>query len=137
MDEQQKISDDFAEQEFARFTDTMDIDTDSKGMNDEDRKGFEASKRTVLRAIKSGAMVINDDGLPQYTPQRSKDTTVITFHEPTGANLMAMDQAREGANMTKMNKVLGEITKTTPARMAGLKYYDYNVCSSVLSLFLG
>ncbi len=132
-----KVSLELAEAEFEKFLDAMDIDADPRGMSDEDRAGFDNSKRTFIRAVQRGALVFNDSGLPVFTPQRSKSTEPITFYEPTGATLMAIDQAKKNADVSKTFKVLAETTKTTPKTFSAMALADVNVCTAVLGLFMG
>jgi hypothetical protein len=134
-----KISAEVAEMEFDKFVDAMDIDVDPVGMNDEDRAGFNNAKRTFLRAVRCGSLIVNDNGEPVFTPQRAKSKSdgPITFYEPTGATLMQVDQAKKDADVSKTFKVLGEMTKTTPKTFSNLALPDVNVCSAVLGLFMG
>lgn len=126
-----------AEAEFDRFVDAMDIDADPTDMSDEDKKGLQQSRRTVVKAIMNGSLMIEADGTPVYTPRRSKDVTPIRFREPTGADLMEMDKAKAGADINKTFKILAAITSTSPARFANLVMSDLNVCSAVMVLFTG
>lgn len=132
-----KISSEIAEKEFQRFADDMDLDLDPTAMNDEDKESLTDSRRRMVRAIQDGSMIINSSGLPEYTPRRSKRDTPITFYEPTGASLLAIDQAKRNADVSKTFKILAEITKETPALFSALMVSDVKVCTAVLGLFMG
>jgi hypothetical protein len=133
-----KISVEMAEQEFERFGEAMDLDFDTSFMDEEDRKGFEGSKRRIVKAIMSGAMIINDEGCPVYTPQRAQgDVNPITFYEPTGATYMAMDRKKKTEDMGKMMALMADYTQTSSGLFAKMKNADFKVCLAVTTLFLG
>jgi len=132
----EKIGADVAEQEFQRFADAMDLDISPEPMDDEDRAGFEKQKRRIIRAMVAGALVIDEDGQPVFTPQAS-DSAPVTFHEPDGAALMSMDKRKKGEDMGKMMAIMGAITKTNAKTFSAMKQRDLNVCIAITTLFLG
>lgn len=131
-----KISQEMAEQEFDRFLDAMDIEADPVDMDEDDKKGFDQQKRRVVAAIMSGNVVIDNDGQPIFTPKRSGGDP-ITFHEPTGASLMAMDRKKKTEDVGKMYATMADMTKEPPKRFANMKYADLKVCTAITTLFLG
>lgn len=132
-----KIVKEVAEQEFTRFVEAMDLDVNPVDMDAEDKKGFEQQKDRIISAIQSGALVINDDGEPVFTPQRTKGADAITFHEPTGASLMAMDRKKKTEDIGKLYASMGEITKTHASTFSKMKMPDLKVCMAITTLFLG
>ena len=133
-----KIAADVAEAEFLRFTETMDLDVDKADMDEDDARGFEKQKARIIKALMAGSLVINDDGEPVFTPcQSGPDAVPITFHEPTGASLMAMDGKKKNADVSKMFSVMGNMTKTSSATFSKMVNRDLNVCLAVTTLFLG
>lgn len=133
-----KISPEMAEQEFNRFGEAMDLDFDVSVMDEDDAKGFEQAKRRIVKAITSGAMVINEDGSPVYTPQRVQgDVNPITFYEPTGATYMAMDRKKKTEDMGKMMALMADYTQTSSGLFSKMKNADFKVCLAVTTLFLG
>lgn len=134
-----KISFELAEHEFEKFAEAMDLDVDPVGMSDEDKVGLLEAKRVFVKAVQSGALIVDDEGQPVFTPQRpgSKVKDPITFYEPTGATLMEIDKAKSGADVSKTFKVLGNLTKTSTARFSGLMYSDLKVCTALMGLFMG
>lgn len=125
-----------AEAEFNRFAEMMDLDLDVTTMDEDDKRGFESQKSKVVNAIQSGALVINDQGEPVFTPQSLDDAEPITFYEPTGATFMAMDKRKKNEDMGKMMSMLGDATKTHPSTFSRMKNRDFRVCQALLSLFL-
>ena len=132
------VTDEVAADELDRFFEVMDLDTDRKHMDDEDRAGFDAAVRTLKRAMKSGRLTINGNGEPVYSPQSvDPDGGAITFHEPDGAAYMEMDRRKKGHDVAKMVAVMAAMTKQPPALFSRMKQRDYKVCNAITMLFLG
>lgn len=132
-----KISVEMAEQEFDRFAESMDLDFDTTGMDAEDSKGFDHNKGIILKAIQKGALIIDDKGQPVYTPQRTDGAKAITFKEPTGASLMAMDGGKKTEDVKKLYHVMADVTETDAKVFSSMKMADLKVCMAVITLFLG
>lgn len=132
-----KVAKEVAEQEFSRFVECMDLDVDPADMDEDDRKGFNQQKDRVIAAIQSGALVISDKGEPTFTPQRSNDADAITFYEPTGASLMAMDRKKKTEDIGKLYAAMGDMTKTHANVFSKMKMADLKVCMAITTLFLG
>jgi hypothetical protein len=132
-----KITKDFAEMEFTRFCEAMDIDNTPDNMTEEDYQSFLGQKSKVVRAIMRGSLFVNDDGEPVYTTQRDKEPRKLTFYEPEGKNLMVMDKKKRDEDVTKMFATLGSMTKTSASTFASMKMSDLKVCLAVGVLFLG
>lgn len=132
-----KIAKEVAEQEFSRFVEFMGLDADLAHMDEDDRKSFTQQKDRVVAAIQSGALVISDKGEPTFTPQRSNDTDAITFYEPTGASLIAMDRKKKTEDIGKLYAAMGDMTKTHTKVFSKMKMADLKVCMAITTLFLG
>lgn len=132
---EKKVATEVAEAEFSRFIEAMDLDVDPKDWSDEDKKSFEDTKRKVIRAMERGDLVINDDGLPVFTPTMG-NREPFTFHEPTGTTLMAIDQAKKGANVSAAFKMLADMTQTDATRFSKMANRDLKVCQALQALFL-
>lgn len=126
-----------AEAEFDRFVEAMDIEASTADMDAEDKKGFNEQKDRIVKAVMSGALIINDNGEPVYTPARTKDADALTFHEPTGASLMAMDRKKKTEDVGKLYATMGDMTKTHANTFSKMKMPDLKVCMAVTTLFLG
>ncbi len=133
-----KVVREVAEHEFDRFVECMDLDVDTAGMDSEDLTAFTKQKNRIIRQIERGALVINDEGEAVYTPQNkgSKHTDAITFHERTGASLMAMDGKKKGHDVAKTYAVLADMCKVHPSVFAGLKGTDVKVCEALFALLM-
>ena len=131
------IGSDVAENEFLRFIETMDLDVDPDGMDDEDKSNLKDARRRIVRAISGGALVINEDGDPVYTPKVGADRNPITFYEPDGGSIMAMDTKKRGHDVAKLYATMADLTKTSVAKFTKMKQRDLSVCQAITVLFLG
>ena len=134
-----KVDRESAEAEFARFVDLMALDLDESTLDDEDKKGLRENKRHIIEALMAGSLVVNDHGEPIFTPVRANSSShsPITFHEPTGAALMEMDRKADGKNVGKIVDVMTHVTKTSAAKITGLRNPDFKVCLAIMMLYLG
>ena len=102
-----------AEQEFKDFLTNMDIYVNDGEMDLDERSQFLKNKGRIIRAIQCGDLTFNEDGEAVYKPFKDgssyKDS--ITFHERTGATIMAMDNRKKGHDAAKMYAMLGDLTK--------------------------
>lgn len=137
MDEN-KVATEVAEAEFDRFVEAMDLDLDTAGMDAEDLTQHNKLKARIIRAVEKGTLVFNEDGEAVYTPQhrRSKHNDPITFHERTGASLMAMDGKKKGHDVAKTYAVLADMCKVHPSVFAGLVGSDVKVCEALFALLM-
>lgn len=136
MSEEPKVSFEVAESEFDRFADLMDLDLDMSKMDEDDKKEFEKQRRRVINAIQSGSLAINDKGEPIFSPARSKGVEPLTFHEPTGAALMAMDRKKKTEDIGKLYAAMGEITKSHANVFSKMAMTDLKICMAITTLFL-
>ena len=132
------VAPEVAEHEFDRFADAMDLDVDTSKMDEEDLTGFEKQKRRILKAIGNGSFLFKDAGEAVYTPRhaKSKHKDAITFHERTGASLMAMDGKKKGHDVGKMYAVLADMCKVHSSVFAGLVGTDVKVCEALFSFLM-
>lgn len=137
VEKQEAVVKEVAELEFDRFVDLMGIDLDPSTMDDEDKKGLVLQKSRIIKAIQRGSLVVNEKGEPVYTPQRKSGADSITFHCPTGAALMEMDKKQLNHDITKSITVLASISKTNQAVFSNMELPDLNVCTAILTVFLG
>jgi hypothetical protein len=135
MTQKEKMTDEFVEQEIARFAEAMDLDLDPKGMDDDDRKSLEAAKRRLARAMQSGQLVFDDRGQPVFTPMDGTET--ITFKEPKGTAFISMDQRKKDHDIERLFTVMSEITGMNRDTFAKMMNRDVKVCIAITNLFLG
>ncbi len=130
------VAKEVAELEMQRFIEKMDLDLEEKDMDDEDKKGYKIHKERIIKAICKGSLVIDEEGIPTYTPVRSENKNPITFHEPTGSTMIASDRKKDHEIYGKVYASLGQSTKNSPAIFNKMKSKDLNVCISIHTLFL-
>lgn len=138
MSKENVVAREVAEEEFDRFADEMDLDLDTSAMDAEDLTAFNKQKGRLVRAIERGSLAINENGEAVYTPQNpgSKHHDPITFHERTGASLMAMDGKKKGHDVAKTYAVMADMCKVHPSTFAGLKGTDVKVCEALFALLM-
>lgn len=130
------VAPDVALAEFERFAEAMDLDLDPKGMDENDRRGFENAKRRFLTALEKGHLIVNDQGEPVFTPTIG-DRTPITFYEPTGETMTTMDLKKAGHDIEKGIVAMAHHTKQPPVRYIKMANRDLRVCQAISILFLG
>ena len=132
------IAREVAESEFERFVDGMDLYLDTSKMDAEDLTGFLKQKERILRAIERGSLIINEDSEAVYTATnpRSKYTEAITFHERSGASLMAMDGKKKGHDVAKTYAILADMCRVPPGVFAGFVGTDVKVCEALFALLM-
>lgn len=131
-----RLDQETAEHEFERFLDAMDILADEGDMGEEDLTSFRAQKTRVIRALRQGHLVINDNGEAVYTPHRTEGVDPLTFHERTGASIMAMDGKKKGEDVRKMYAVMGDLCKVEPGLFSQLRGADIKTCEALFALLM-
>ena len=128
-----------AEAEFERFADIQDLDIDTGEMDAEDKSTFDNQKRRLLLALMKGSLIINEIGLPVYTPHNSESTFTdpITFHAPGGADFIQMDRKKKNYDITKTHALLASMTKLPETTFLNLKGGDYLMCTAIIGFFMG
>lgn len=125
-----------AQAEFDRWAEAMDLDLDPAYMDSEDRTSFERQKRRVINALQRGSLVISEAGEAVYTPQKSQNCEPLTFHERTGASLMAMDGKKKNQEASKTYAVMADICQTHPKTFAAMKGEDIKVCEALFAFLM-
>lgn len=129
------VSLDMAEVEFDRFCDAMDLDVDPAQMDSDDLNSFTKTKNRLLKAITDGSLMINDNGEAVYTPKKT-DVGPITFHERTGASIMAMDGKKKNHQVAQMYAVMSDMTGMHTKVFANLKGIDIKICEAIFVLLM-
>ncbi len=134
----QVITKEIAELEFDRFIDLMDIDIDESTLDDEDKTAFNKQKSRMIKSMMRCALVISEDGEAIYTPWKSGDdrSSPITFHERTGASVMAADGKKKGHDAAKTYAVMADMTKQNAKLFANLKGPDIKTCEAIFALLM-
>lgn len=133
-----KVDIETANTEFDRFADEMDLDLDVSAMDQEDLTSFNKMRNRLIRSMQRGDLVINESGEAVFTPSRpgSKYKEAITFHERTGASLMAMDGKKRGHDVAKTYAIMGDMCGIHPKSFAMLAGSDIKICESIFALLM-
>lgn len=133
-----QVGEETAEQFFNTWCEEMDVENDENYFDAEDLKAFTKQKRKLTKAIVSGALTFNDEGEAVYTPQnrKSKNHDPITFHERTGASIMAMDGKKAGHDARKMYAIMADMCRVPPNVFAGLVGTDGKLCEAICVLLM-
>lgn len=133
-----KVNKEVAEQEFETWVDAMDLDLDTSEMDAEDLTAFNKQKKRIIKAIMRGSLVFNENDEAVYTPHRpgTQHKEPITFHERTGAAIMAMDGKKQGHNVAKMYAVLADMCKVHPKTFAMMVGEDIKLCEALFALLM-
>jgi hypothetical protein len=133
-----KVNLEVAEQEFEKWADAMDLDLDTSGMDAEDLTGYNKQKKRIIKAIMRGHLVFNENDEAVYTPHRpqTQHKDPITFHERSGASIMAMDGKKKGSDISKMYAVLADMCKVHPKIFAMMYGEDIKVCEALFALLM-
>lgn len=127
-----------AEQAFEEWAEAMDIELSKESMDAEDQTAYNRNKERIIKAIMRGHLTFNDDQLAVYTPWRpgSRYTDPLTFHERTGASLMAADRHKQDKTVTKMYAMLGDMCRVDQKVFSGLVGTDIKVCEAIYSFLM-
>jgi hypothetical protein len=133
-----KIAEDVSEFEFEKFLDANDVLADAEDMDEKELKTFSQHKKRILRAIQSGALTIDENGVASYTPTHpdSPYTDAITFKQRTGATLLAADSRKDGQDAAKTYSMMASMTGLPPKVFSGLIGKDIKVPEAIFILLM-
>jgi hypothetical protein len=132
-----RIGRDVAESELRRFMTSMRLVISMKGMDAEDRTQLDLSKRRIINAILDGRLVIDQGGIPIYTPRDSEDKTPIRFPRPKGADFMEADLIKKNHDVTKSFAIMAASSHESIERYGAMESTDLFVCQSIVGLYMG
>ena len=138
MKEENKVSEEFAEEEFNRFSEEMDLDLDTSEMDTETIDAFNRQKKRLINALMNGSLIINDAGEAVYTPRKEKSgyKEAITFHERTGASVMAIDSFKKNQDIRKTYAIMASMTELPSNVFSKLVGVDIKTCEAIFALLM-
>lgn len=132
----QTVDRETAEQEFVRFCDMMDLDLEAEDMTEDDRASFTRQRETILAAIESGHVSVDDEGQPTiHLKKPVGEMSTLTLYEPTGSTFLARDKGKQ--DVSKMYSMITDMAHVPPGSLAKLKNRDLKVIQAIAVLFLG
>ncbi len=129
-----KINKEMAEQEFNRWCEAMDIETDVEFFQEDEEYQFTKNKRKVVKSIMLGSSVINDKGLLIFTTTRKDTNKDYTFEEHDGGLLVSIENI-DGGN-ARMFTGCGEITSTSEHDFRSMKGSDLKTSQAIWLLLM-
>ena len=133
-----QVSEEVAKAELERFCEAMDLDLDTSRLNEEAINNLEDAKHQFVRAVMNGSLVVEDDGVPVFTPRKMKDAQPIRFPEPTGAVKMEIDRiSGRYKAVTKTYALMEALTGQSKGFFSKMLNRDLKVCEAITNLFLG
>jgi hypothetical protein len=141
MDNEKKylVDEETALAEFIRFGEANYRDFNEARMSEDDLDNFLNIKRRVLKNIQDGHLVINEDGLPAYTPYASGDamkSVVFRFRLLGAKDYTTMDRAKKGKDVTKFHHLIASATGKGLHQVEMLIGPDYKAVQDLMMLFL-
>lgn len=128
-----KVAADVCEKEFLRMCVKRRIDTDEAAMLKGDQRFFAACKKVFVKAMASKQLVIGEDGNPEFTPPGG---TKLTFHQTTGAILMAQDGFGPYDDIARVTSIATALTGSAPGAISKLHGVDFAVVSDVTNFLI-
>jgi hypothetical protein len=122
-----------AEHELQRFLDAMDLVMSTDGMDENDKRDYTKDRDTLVRAIMSRRVDVNDVG---ECTLHTRDDKHITFHEPTGASLLAMDKKKPTQEVGKLYAAMADFCKVPPVTFSKMGNSDLKIAMAIYLLFL-
>lgn len=129
-----KIAREVAEREFVRLCEAYRIDHDTSEMTDKELADWNGLKDGIVRDLRLGTLIVDNDGRPTYTPAGA--STGYTFHPATGATLMALETYGSGKNISNLAAALAEMTRTDRGEFSKMAARDFQACGRLAQLFL-
>lgn len=127
------VNADDANDEFERFLTAMDLHVPAE-MDEDDQNGFKRARDIFVRAVQQGQLHVNGEGEPVFAPNDGGKE--ITFHEPTGADIMAMDRVKKNLEQKRSYAIIASMTGEALVRFSKMRNRDLKVCDTILTLFL-
>lgn len=132
-----KIALEVAESDLLRFMAAMRLNISTDGMDAEDRTQFELNKKRILNALLDGSLLINQDGVPTFTPRDSEDKDPITFPQPKGGDFMQADLIKKNHDITKSYAMMAAASHQPVERYREMLWSDLRVCQAINNLYMG
>lgn len=124
----------FAEEEFQRWIDLMDIDMDVEGLDENTARDRLEEKRIVVRAIRRQMLAVEDDGTLIFNVSEGSP---IKIKRPRISARRAMDRKKDSHMQGKMLAYMSAVTGVSDATLNKMYESEGKVLQSLFSLFLG
>ena len=134
------MSEELAENEFSRWAEENDINTDVGEMNEDEKKSFGGMKKKIVKSIASGQTVVNDGGSLEVTLGKSNPEgyagNVLTFKAPSAQAYLGIDNFKDNQNIHKMVAVMSAMTGKDISYFSKICIKDFKLFIVIATFFL-
>lgn len=130
---QPKVAEDVARAEFARMCVANRVEQDESELTADELKEWVELRGKIVADICRGALVIDAEGRPTYTPESGK---AVTFQPATGASLMALETHGKGKEISNTVAAMADMTGTNKGDFSRMSARDFRACMRLTNLFL-
>lgn len=127
-----KIAREVAATEFARMCEAYRIEVDVE-RDDEETAEWDEISGAIIRDMMSGELVVDEQGLPTFTPPGGP---AFKFHKATGATYTALETYPSAKQMQNMIAAVAELTRTDKPTLSKLEAPDFQALLRLAKLFL-
>lgn len=132
------MSEELALEEVKRWAEANDIEITAEG--EDGAQKLDAAVPKLVRAIRQGRLVVNDDDNFVYTVSESSPAgfagEVLTFAAPTGAAYMGMDKFKGEQGFHRLMAVASAMTGKDVAWFSKLHNRDYKIVVYIAGFFI-
>lgn len=138
MDEKKYVlTEELANEEFEKWAEAMDIDVEESGGEDKDGDSLlRSGKKSVVKALMRGSMVLNDDGNLEYTLSSHNRAELCGEKLVLGmppASVYAFGKGNAGEAIFAF---VSGMTGKDKGFLSKISYADFKVLQAVAGLFL-
>jgi hypothetical protein len=130
----QKVAEEVAQAEFDRMCDAGQILREESEFSADELEEWKELRRSFVRDICRGALVIDTEGRPVYTPIGGKRS--FTFNRATGATLSALETYPKHKSIDNTIAALMDVTGCNKGDFGRMDARDVQACGRILGLFL-
>jgi hypothetical protein len=129
----QKVANEVALLDWSRMCESNRIDLDESKLDAKELAEWTDLRAKIIADICRGALVIDAEGRPVYTPASGK---AVTFAPATGATLMALETHGKGKDVSNMVAAMADMTGANKGDFARMGARDFQSCGRIARLFL-
>lgn len=128
-----KVAAEVAALEFARMCEANRIDQDESKLDAKELGEWLELRGKVINDICRGALVVDAEGRPVFSPESGK---ALTFNPATGSTLMALETHGKGKDVSNMVAAMADMTGANKGDFARMGARDFQACGRLARLFL-
>ncbi len=138
MDEKKYVlTEELASEEFAKWAEAMDIDVEESDGEDKDGDSLlRGGKKSVVKALMRGSMVLNDDGNLEYTLSCHSKAPLCGEKLVLGMPPASVYTGQKGNAGDMIFGFVSGMTGKDKGYLAKISYADFKVLQAVAGLFL-